>query len=277
MMERLAVVTDAQLRSAVAGLRGLGRGGVTAIALAPSRRAAGLWSRYAVGSAVGPDASRDNDAFLAALNRLADSCRQVVVYPSREETIEVLRTAAGSLRPSVALPFSTGPPLDRLRDKRSLGELAANAGLRTPRVIGCGNRDELRDLGVRTPLIVKPARPATGLGTAHEVRDQIELKQLLERMPHDEPLVVQERLRGHLGAVAVVLDRDGGLVARYQQRALEIWPKRAGQSSLAVSVPPDKPVIEPIVAVLRDVGFWEMAQIQFIAALDGPAVVDFGP
>ena len=40
-----ALVTDVQLRSALAGLRGLGRAGVDVLAAAPTRAAPGLWTR----------------------------------------------------------------------------------------------------------------------------------------------------------------------------------------------------------------------------------------
>jgi hypothetical protein len=67
-----ALVTDAHLRSVVAGMRALGRAGIDVLAVAPSRWAAGLWSRYAMSRFVRPDVCEHPDAFLDALAELAD-------------------------------------------------------------------------------------------------------------------------------------------------------------------------------------------------------------
>ena len=49
-----ALVPDAHLNAAVAGIRGLGLGGMRVMALGPSWTSPGLWSRHAAGRAVGP-------------------------------------------------------------------------------------------------------------------------------------------------------------------------------------------------------------------------------
>ena len=50
-----ALVTDVHFRSAVAGVRGLGRAGLEVIALGPGRAAAGRWYRYASRRGVAPE------------------------------------------------------------------------------------------------------------------------------------------------------------------------------------------------------------------------------
>src|SRR2546428_63492 len=84
-----ALVTDVHFRSAVAGLRGLGRAGLEVLALGPSRSAAGRWSRYAAGRGVAPEVSRDPAGFVREAVRLAERYGPLVVYPCREETIDV--------------------------------------------------------------------------------------------------------------------------------------------------------------------------------------------
>ena len=49
-----ALVPDAHLNAAVAGIRGLGLGGMRVMALGPSWTSPGLWSRHTAARAVGP-------------------------------------------------------------------------------------------------------------------------------------------------------------------------------------------------------------------------------
>jgi len=60
-----ALVADAHLPSAVAGLRGLGRAGIEVSVLGPHRGAAGLWSRYARQRAIAPCPEKQRDRFVS--------------------------------------------------------------------------------------------------------------------------------------------------------------------------------------------------------------------
>src|SRR2546430_10509789 len=97
-----ALVADAHLRNAVAGLRGLGRARIRAFAHDSGRLAAGRWSRFAAG--------RDTaDLAHAALRR-----GPIVGYPGPEGTIDPLvalpprlrgRGGLSSPRPQAAPPL----------------------------------------------------------------------------------------------------------------------------------------------------------------------------
>jgi predicted ATP-grasp superfamily ATP-dependent carboligase len=75
-------------------------------------------------------------------------------------------------------------------------------------------------------------------------------------------------------AVAVVLDRGGRLVARFQQVALRTFPASGGPSSLAMSIAPDEVLVDRVAGFLREAGFWGLAHVQFVGPTDDPALID---
>src|SRR5688500_3231115 len=98
-----ALVTDTHTRSAVAGVRALGRVNVSVVALAPRPTAAGLWSRHASVSAVGPDVLGDAGGFAARVAELAERHGPLIVYPVLEESIDAV--ASARLPGSCRLPY----------------------------------------------------------------------------------------------------------------------------------------------------------------------------
>jgi predicted ATP-grasp superfamily ATP-dependent carboligase len=269
-----ALLTDAHLRSAVAGIRGLGRVGVRVLALAPGPLAAGLWSRYQSERAVGPDPIHHPQAFVARVAALAAERGQVMVYSSQEAAIDALLRAPRTVLASVVLPYPGEGGLAALRDKSRLPALAGAAGLAVPRTLAQGTADELLAGDVAPPLVLKPARPGGALTTALPVDSRGDLRAVLSGLPADEVLLLQERASGPLTSVSLVVDRDGRLVARFQQRALRTWPLGAGPSSLAVSVAPDEGLVERCRCLLAQVGYAGLAQLQFVGTPRGPGLID---
>jgi predicted ATP-grasp superfamily ATP-dependent carboligase len=254
-----ALVADAQLDNAVAGLRGLGRAGVRAVAVGPRRSAAGRWSRYAAGRAVGD------------LARAAAAHGPVVVYPSQESTVDAVLAIAGD--PNVVLPWDPAT-LPALREKRRLPDLAAGRGLRTPVTHFAGRAADLLAAELPLPAIVKPAVAAfEGLPTARSVESHSELEELHAKLGPDEQVLVQERVTGRLGSLALVLDRDGRVVARFQEEALRTWPPAAGFFVATVSVAPDEALVERVRAMLAAAGYWGLVQLDMVFGGAGDAVV----
>jgi predicted ATP-grasp superfamily ATP-dependent carboligase len=269
-----ALVTDAHIHSAVWGLRALGRRGLRVLALGPDRGAPGLWSRYAAARAVGPDSEVDPAGFAAAVARLAERQGPLVVYPSQEESIDAL--LAAELPPQARLPYPDRGSLAVVRQKPALAERAHAAGLATPTTVFLGEARELRGLRLPGPCIVKPVRKSA-LPIARLVRSDEEVREIAERVPDEEPLLVQLVAPGPLMALSLVLARDGRLAARFQQEARRTWPRQAGPSSLAVSVAPDERLAHAVGRVLAEAGFWGLVQIQFIRGEDGPVLIDANP
>gem|GEM_PF-466446 len=269
-----ALVTDAHLRSVLAGIRALGRAGVAVVAAAPDRGAPGLWSRHAAVRLPGFAGFARAEELAAAVSTLTAERGPLVLYPGQERTIDAFLDAWAKLPPEAVLPYPSAEPLRVLRDKRALAGLADDAGLGAPATLVEGTAGELARAHPRLPCVLKPARGGGALPTARPVGSEDELRALLRTLPTDEPLLIQERMAGALSALAVVLAEDGAVVARFQQSALRTWPAEAGNSSKAVSVAPDEALVERVAAMLRSVGYAGLAQLQFVGRPGGPALID---
>jgi predicted ATP-grasp superfamily ATP-dependent carboligase len=271
-----ALVADAHLRWSVAGIRGLGRAGLRVVALGPAGSSPGLWSRYAEAREVGPDSAADPAGFAAAVGEVAARYGPLVVYPGNEEAIDALLDGP-AVPPEVTLPYPGAGPTQRLRDKSALPELAAEAGLRTPATLARATVAELRRQAPPAPCVVKPVRPTPALEHARVIESEAGLRSLLAQLPESELLLVQERATAPLVGLALVVDREGAVAARFQQVARRTWPPEAGGSSLAVSVEPDEELVSRASRMLRAVGYWGLAHVQFLTTDGGQAVIDVNP
>jgi predicted ATP-grasp superfamily ATP-dependent carboligase len=274
-----ALIPDAHLNAAVAGIRGLGLGGLRVMALGPSWTSPGLWSRHTAARAVGPSVVGAPGELERRIARLASDHGPLVVYPSREETIDLMLSARDW--DGVVLPFPGSDVLQEVRDKSRLEQTAANAGLKTPTALFEGSADELTNpattRGFRWPVVVKPAQPVSALKTARLAADAEELQRLLRRVPAEERLLVQERVRGPLVSIELVIDREGRLVARFQQVTKRTWPSAAGSIALATSVEPDEGLVAGTAAMLAELGYWGLAQVDFVDTPDGFTLLDVNP
>lgn len=269
-----ALVGETHTRSALSGIRGLGRAGHPLIAIAANRSAAGLRSRYVNVSAVIPDVQSAPQAYAARIAELAREHGPVMAYPVQETGIDALYDHPS---PRVHLPWPGIEPVRRVRDKRSLPELASEAGLGTPRVIAHGRCAELAGAQLPFPCVVKPFGKGGAIESARPIGSQEQLRAFLGALPPEAPLLVQEWLAGQPFSIALVLGRDGRVVARFQQRALRTWPRDAGSSARAVSTAPDERLVARAAGVLNDIGYYGLAQLQFMSSERGPLLIDINP
>jgi hypothetical protein len=270
-----ALVPDAHLNAAVAGIRGLGLGGLRVMALGPSWTSPGLWSRHTAARAVGPSVVSAPQDLAERIDRLAANHGPLAVYPSREETIDLMLSATGW--DGVVLPFPGREVLQRVRNKSLLEDTAAAAGLKTPDLMFQGTAGELAGRSFSWPVVVKPARPVSALKTARLAAGPDQLRSLLHGLPPDEPLLVQERVRGPLVSIELVIDREGRLAARFQQVTQRTWPSAAGSIALATSVEPNEGLVSRTAAMLADLGYWGLAQVDFVESADGYTLLDVNP
>ena len=271
-----AIVPDAHLNAAVAGIRGLGWAGLGVLSVGPTWGAAGLWSRQTSARAVAPSVTRDADGYADRLAALAADSGPIVLYPSREETIDVM-LARKPTWPDIILPFPAGDVLDHVRDKSRLVKTAAEAGISAPRSLFEGPARALREARFAEAVVVKPARPVSTFKTARLIRTPEHMESVLAGVPEEEALIVQERVHGPLVSVEMVLDREGRVVARFQHVTRRTWPAAAGSIALATSVEPDEALIARTAAMLGDLGYWGLAQVDYMDTPDGYVLLDVNP
>ena len=246
------------------------------LAVAP-RGAAGLHSRYASARAFVPDPATEPESFAECLAGLARELRPRVVYPGREEAIDAMVWSPHHAELSPLLPYAQLDALELMRDKRGLPELARAHGLDSCRTLAEGTVATIpADIGSRE-CVVKSALPGGALEATHAVSSADELRALLDLLPPDEEVVIQEHCTGELLGLAIVVGSDGELVARFQQVASRTWPLDAGASANAVSVAPDESLVERARRMLSEVGYAGLAHMQFLRADDRCALIDINP
>ena len=267
------LVTDAQSRAGVAGIRALGAAGRRVVALAEERGGPGLWSRHAALRAVGPSPA-EGRAFVERIGELAVEHGPLVVLPGQEQALDPLCEHGDMLPDEAILPYPSLASVRTLRHKPSLEALVGPAGLAVPETLAEGPAGALAADPPQAPCVVKSPGLSRALTVARVVETREELLALLGRLPEDEPVLIQERATGPLIGLALVLDRDGEVVASFQQEATLLWPLAAGGSRRATSVAPDDALVQAAARLLRAAGFWGFAQMQFLTArgINLPAV-----
>lgn len=270
-----AVVTDAHIRSSLAGIRGLGRAGLSVVALAPSRGSAGRLSRWRAEGAPAPDSAKEPGAHVAAVLEAARRHPRAVVYPSTEWSLSACFRKGGA-ELAGRLPYRDAGPLELLRDKGAMAQAASDAGLGVPAVHYAGPVRDVPVAHIPLPAIVKP-RGAAAPFRSRPAPDRETLAGVVEELPPDVEVLVQECVDGALKALAVVVGAKGRLHAQFHQRALREWPAGAGASARAVGIEPDSGLTERVLDMLGRAGYRGLAQIQYLASARGPVVLDVNP
>ena len=201
----------------------------------------------------------------------------VVVYPGAEESIDALMANRDALGPDVLLPYPGPQPLESLRDKQRLRITAEGAGLKTPTTLLEGAAGELARGDLPAGGVLKGIRAGRALETLAAENEQ-ELRNALSAFPPGEPVLVQELIRdAQLGSVELVVDRGGDLVARFQHLGRRVWPLHGGHVVESVSVEPDEELVRMIASMLASVGYWGLAQVQFLQRGSDYRVIDVNP
>jgi hypothetical protein len=269
------VAVDVHLRSGVAGIRALGTAGLDPVAIGRTWGDAGLWSRHAAARAV-VQGDGDNDrCFVDTLGRLSEQIGPVVPYPGMEPTIDLVVAAAAACGDVVA-PFPPGPT-GLLRQKSNLATLAREARIAVPRTTIVATPAELRGAPISFPCAVKSDHPVERLRGTRIVSSRAALQHLLDHLPPNRALLVQERLEGPLVCLALVVDREGVVVARFQHVAHMTWPAEAGPTARGVSVAPDADLVARSAQLLRAAGYWGLVELDFLPSREGPALIDANP
>ena len=257
---RVLIVEDGFSRGALAAVRSLGRAGAHVGVASPARGLAARSKHAAAWHRV------DSAALTAGVAGAVAVERYEIVLPAGDPetlTLSEQRSQLGAL-----FPYATHETVVRTFDKVCLAEAAARTGLSTPRV---GDAAELRP-----PLIVKPRlRARIPLGPAVAPTRE-SAQQLADDLAAEgiEP-VVQEYVSGRLAASFLVVDERGDAHAEGYQVADEIWPRAAGGSVRAATAAADPQLRERVHALLRELGWLGLAQVQFIIAADGkPQLLD---
>jgi predicted ATP-grasp superfamily ATP-dependent carboligase len=269
---RAMIVEEGSVRASLAAVRALheagwevGIGSPTRTGLAASSRSASRWHYV-------PALSDGRGRFLEAVATAGRTGRYEVVFAAGDAELLALSSDRQAL--PMRVPYAPHATVLRALDKLQLAQAAGAVGIATPLMHAATSERLAR---IDRPMVVKARMHAApgrkGVPTRIEtriVRTSAEAEQRAGeiRAAGGEP-ILQERLTGQLVEYVVLLDRDARVVARVQQLAERIWPPEAGISARAHTMAVDRELAERVEALMAELGWSGLAQLQFLLTPDG--------
>lgn len=219
------------------------------------------------------ECSEGEDRFVADVAAAVREGGYDVVFCSYELGLLALSRRRDEIEPAV-WPYAPHEVVARVFDKLELYGAARAAGLGAP------HTEEAGEQALRSwsgPVVVKgrhhvPRRfPTARFESAEQARGLVDEIRAGGGVP-----LLQELLGGRMGAVVVVVGRDGALLAEIHQEAVHTWPPEAGDTVRGVIVEADPELSRGVRALLADLGWFGLAQIEFVRDGAGrPRITDF--
>lgn len=219
------------------------------------------------------ECEEDEDRFVADIAAAVGEGGYDIVFCSYDLGLLTLSRRREEIAPAV-WPYAARAVVERAFDKLELAEMSRAAGLQAPRT-ELATAETLA--AWQGPVVVKarthvPKRFDTGIfATAAQGRD------LAAQIGGEGgTALLQEPMSGQMGAVVVVVARDGSIAAEIHQEAVHTWPPGAGDTVRGVVVAPDPELSRGVRRLVADLGWFGLAQVEFVRNAAGEAqITDF--
>ncbi|MFI7579174.1 ATP-grasp domain-containing protein [Kocuria kalidii] len=273
---RALIVGTGRDRGALAAARSLGRAGWTVGVGTPDGPGMLGATRAAAVRHEVPRPRGDGAAFIDGVRRAVTEKSYDVVFGAGDDWMAAVSAYRRHIPAAVAHP---GPEVVAAAlDKIGLADRAVRAGLAAPRTLAATDEALAAWDG---PVVVKcRAHWAPGQTRPHRIEAKLfpdaraaagQVRRILGAGA--EP-VLQAPVRGTLGALIGVY-HDGRLRGRVQQTTSRLWPTPNGVSARAQTVPVDEALADRAEALLRELGWWGLVELQFLTGDDGvPQLID---
>jgi predicted ATP-grasp superfamily ATP-dependent carboligase len=269
---RALLVDQSRDRATLVAVRSLAAAGFTVGTGAEQPSFASL-SRHARRHHLVHECADDEDRFVADVAAAVREGGYDIVFCSYETGLMALSRRRQEIEPAV-WPYPPYPVVARTFDKLELFRATLTAGLNAPHTEPADADALARWSG---PVVVKarnhvPQRFDTGLFAS-----SADAGALVAQISSEggEPLL-QTPLSGRMGAVVVVAGRDGRIITEIHQEALHTWPPDAGDTVLGEIVAPDPELSHGVHALVAELGWFGLAQIEFFRDHEGqPWITDF--
>ncbi|MFI7584499.1 ATP-grasp domain-containing protein [Kocuria sp. M1N1S27] len=273
---RALIVGTGRDRGALAAVRSLGRAGWTVGVGTPDGPGMLGATRAAAVRHEVPRPRGDGAAFIDGVRRAVTEKSYDVVFGAGDDWMAAVSAYRRHIPAAVAHP---GPEVVAAAlDKIGLADRAVRAGLAAPRTLAATDEALAAWDG---PVVVKcRAHWAPGQTRPHRIEAKLfpdaraaagQVRRILGAGA--EP-VLQAPVRGTLGALIGVY-HDGRLRGRVQQSTSRLWPTPNGVSARAQTVPVDEALADRAEALLRELGWWGLVELQFLTGDDGvPQLID---
>lgn len=275
---RALILDPGDARGALAAARGLTAAGWT-VGIGASRPTLATRSRacHATHRVDGPHDGLE--AFAAGVAAAVTAGSYDVVFPSCDRDLLALSRVRERIPARVPLP--SHERVLRALDKAELTAAAERVGFRVPST--ALDVDDGLELGSGTAVVVKERLHGEGVvsGATHLTAvlssdPEVLVAQVNRISATGGKPLIQEAVRGKLMALTVLADRDSRVRARVQQVADRTWPRDAGSSVRAHTVAVDSSMALRAAALVADLGWFGIAELQFIVPPGGePRLIDF--
>jgi len=271
-MMRALLVDQSRDRATLVAARSLASAGFT-VGTGAARPSFASTSRYVHRHHTVHECAEDEDRFVADVAAAVGEGGYDIVFCAYETGLLTLSRRREEIAPAV-WPYASREVVERAFDKLELFRATQAAGLAAPHT----EPATAKALDAWTgPVVVKarnhvPKRFDTGLfSSCAQARP---LVQEIHAAGGD-PLL-QTPVIGRMGAVVVVVGRDRELVAEIHQEALHTWPPGAGDTVRGRIVAADPDLSRGVHALLAELDWFGLAQIEFVRDRDGVArITDF--
>jgi D-aspartate ligase len=253
-------------------VRSLGRRGIPCVVIDDLPRSA-WYSRYVKkrfrwsGAMWGP-------AFVQFLLELAADCgfRDWVLLPLQDEVVELVARSHESLSGSYRLVTQDWERLRWAHDKRLVRQVAGELGIPYPRTWIPSGLDDLAQMEIRYPAIIKPAisiRLQYAIGRkvlpVRSQRELLEQYRFAAGIIDPEVLMVQETIPGDGGHQYSVgaFCKDGQMVSALTARRTRQYPLDYGLASTFVEAIEFPELLEPARRLVARLGLSGLVEVEF--------------
>jgi predicted ATP-grasp superfamily ATP-dependent carboligase len=219
------------------------------------------------------EAETDEDRFIADIAAAVRAEGYEIVFCIYDVGLLVLSRRRAEIAPAV-VPYAAHEIVERSFDKLAFTRAAESAGLAVPRT------EEASDAALAAwhgPVVVKARLHAPTRFETRPFESAAQAAPFAAELRRDgaQPLL-QERIAGRLGAVVVVVDRSGEVIAEVQQRCERSWPDGAGVTARASTIALDAELSERIRVLVRELEWFGLAEIEYLLDDQGvPRFTDF--
>ncbi|MCZ2839992.1 ATP-grasp domain-containing protein [Modestobacter sp. VKM Ac-2985] len=267
---RALILTNGRARGSLAAARALHRAGWVVGVGTPDGAGMVTASRCCDRSHVVPRPRGDIGPFLDGVRRAVRDGGYDVVFGGGDDWMAALAVHRDEV-PAV-VPHPSAEVVHEALDKVGLTRRARSVGLAAPRT---DVATESAVAGWEGPVVVKcrahwrPQHAHPHRIEARRYPDVTAAAGRIERLRAAglEPLL-QQPVEGELTAL-IGLVQEGRLVGRVHQRSPHLWPTPSGVSCRAVTLPVDEGLAGRAEALLADLGWSGLVELQFLRGPDG--------
>jgi predicted ATP-grasp superfamily ATP-dependent carboligase len=266
------LVDQSRDRATLVAARGLAAAGF-GVATGAWRKSLASYSRYVDRHHEVHECEDDEDRFIADIATAVREGGYDVVFCTYDVGLLVLSRRRSEIAPAI-VPYGSHEVVERSFDKLAFSNAVEAAGLAVPLT---EEASEAALAAWRGPVVVKARIHAP---TRYETRRFADAEQAAPfaaelRALGAQPLL-QECITGQLGAVVVVVDHGGEVVAEVQQRCDRSWPADAGVTARARTITPDVELSMRIHELVRQMEWFGLAEVEYLLDDRGvPRFTDF--